>query len=436
VYVLFETQTREIRSAAQGPFDDPPADFTVGEVPDGTCFDGALKNYVFVEDESQAASETPRRGRVQRKPEAEWDRAAEELELHHRSVSQRFHHLDMEDVRLIDVHLMLPSRFEKLREATVVCPVLADGVQLDVSLSRRDPIPLDVQFSFGGYTIPFHRTAVAFHLTGREPFLTSALQRHLASLPEDGRRLFTSHYLQRESLLYGVRVANRLIDSYRVAFHDPSERPVGLADVLAGAMVVELTDGERCSFYSGISLRHLPPDERGRTPEAVDGTAMNERFRQLALKEAVPFFDVSVMDMRKAHLYGQYRDCVVWAGTIIGNVIEDILLQRLDKNSPEYKKLKTRGRDVSGETRRGDYFKKATGKTLREWLEEIGQKYGTPDLAQRVEDVLNNRNLLLHRRKAIRPEEADVAYKTCMEFLTGLFSGVPFVPQDEMESLL
>jgi len=138
-----------------------------------------------------------------------------------------------------------------------------------------------------------------------------------------------------------------------------------------------------------------------------------------------------VAELRKAHLYGQYRECVVWAGTIIANVIEDILWEKLPKTSTEYKRLKNNGAEIRGATKRGAFFKKATGRTLTEWLEGYEkQSMGWKGLAKNVETILNDRNLLLHRKKAIGPKEGQLAFETCMNFLYALQYGVSFNPEE------
>ena len=424
-YVIFDADSKEVRSAMTGPEpSDPGPGLRAGDVGDVT-FDGALKNYVFVPDDPAAGGTLI--GHVERKPEAEWDLKAEKEEIDRHTGMMRFHQLDIADVRKLEIHLMIPSRFARLLEPTVAFGFAFEGVPLDVTLSHLKPIALDVGFEFGGYTVPFPRTSIRFDLSGHEPFLATALDARLGKWDDVGRKLFTSDTLKNESLQFGLRVANHLIEAYRIAYDDPSERPIGVADVLSAAMVIELSDGLRQAQHSGISIG---PEVRGEQYRQQKKNA-EQAMATLLSKRSPPFSAVAVAELKKAHLYGQYRECVVWAGTIIANVIEDILLQRLPKNSPEYRRLRTKGSEVRGTTKRGSYFKLATGRTLREWLERYEKESKFWEgLASNVETILSERNLLLHRKKAIGAKEAPAAFETCMNFLYALQGGIPFNPED------
>jgi hypothetical protein len=124
----------------------------------------------------------------------------------------------------------------------------------------------------------------------------------------------------------------------------------------------------------------------------------------------------------------------VWAGVIISNVIDNILLSNLPRDSSEYRKLKTNGSDVTGKQRRNVYFRKATGYSLSEYLENIRSQFLNAtsvdqywnNLSANVEKALNNRNLLLHRKKAISSREADEAFYTCMNFVFAIELKVPY----------
>ena len=190
-------------------------------------------------------------------------------------------------------------------------------------MTHLEPIPLNVGFEFGGYTIPFQRTSIKFTLSGREPFLAAALDAQLGKWDEVGRKLFTSHVLRDESLQFGLRVTNHLIEAYRIAYDDPGERPIGVADVLSAAMVIELTDGLRQTQYSGISIGQDVRDLQYRRHGKNDDSAAS--MEALLSKPSPPFSAVAISELKKAQLYGQYRECVVWAGTIIANVIEDVV---------------------------------------------------------------------------------------------------------------
>jgi hypothetical protein len=426
-YVIYRAESREIQSAITGPEPtEPGPGLRVGDVGDAT-FEGALQNYVFVPDDVSAIGTVT--GRVERKPREEWDTKAEEEESNRQAAMMRFHRLDIAEVQKLEVYLMIPSRFLRLNNGITDYKFPFEGIPLEVGVTRLDPIALDVTFDVGGYTIPFQRTSIRFNLTGHEPFLTAALHERLAKHDEVGRKIFTSMVLKEESLLFALRVANHLIEAYRIAYDDPGERPIGIADVLSGAMVIELNDGLRQVQHSGISIASdiLQADRRDQADNDKYAASMAEF---LALRSP-PFLPVAVSELKKAHLYGQYRECVVWAGTIITNVIEDILLERLPESSPEYKKLKNDSSGVRGAAKRGHYFKSATGRTLREWLEEYEkQSVVWKGLASNVETILNDRNLLLHRKKAIGAKEARVAYEACMNFLYAVQWGIPFNPED------
>lgn len=438
-YVIFDAQTREIRSAVTGPEpSDPGPRLEVGDVGE-IEFEGALKNYVFVSDEPQPPGTRPLRGRVQRKPKQEWDLEAEEREHIQRRNLMRFHQLDIAEVRKVEVHLMVPSRFSFLEGSEYTYDLRFEDLPLEVRLVRQNPVPLNAQLEFGGYTISFHKTLVRFDLSGHEDFILKALESRLGGkgFDEVGRRLFASRVLRNECLQLALRLTNHLIECYRVTYDDPAERPIGPVDVLAGAIVIELKDGVRQAQHSGISLAS---DIKGRKwfarrireEDNQEKALLREgSFRHLLQQPHVPFAAAAVSELRKAHLYGQYRECVVWAGTIIANVIEDILLARLPKTSPEYKRLRTNSAEVRGATKRGAYFKKATGRTLGEWLEDYEKRsMFWRGLAKNVESILNERNLMLHRKKGIGPREAQLSFETCMNFLFALQYGIPFNPED------
>jgi len=256
-YVSFDPHTREIQSANSGPpeslLSGLKPGLEVGEVPD-IQFDGAIKNYVFFPDESQAADSTFPRGKVQRKPQEEWDLEAEEREQILKRNLLRFHQLNIAEVHKVEVYLMIPSRFSFWDGSDYTYAFNFENNPLQVRLIRQSPTPLNVQFEFGGYTIPFHKTLIRFDLSGCENFITTALHAKLRDMDEIGRRLFTSQVLKEECLGFALRATNFLIERYRVAYDDPAERPIGPRDVLSGAIVIELNDGLRQAQHSGISL--------------------------------------------------------------------------------------------------------------------------------------------------------------------------------------
>src|SRR5712691_9735289 len=172
-YVIFDAASKEIRSAMTGPEPpEPGPGLRTGDAGDVT-FEGALKNYVFVPDDPTASGTLT--GRVERKPEDEWDLKAEKEEKDRHTAMMRFHQLDIADVRKLEILLMIPSRFARLLEPTVALSFTLEGVSLDVTLSHLKPIALDVGFEFGGYTVPFQRTSIRFDLSGHEPFIATAL---------------------------------------------------------------------------------------------------------------------------------------------------------------------------------------------------------------------------------------------------------------------
>ncbi len=436
-YVIFDAATQEVRSAIAGPApSDPGPGLEVGEV-DDIQVEGALKNYVFTPDGFQSPGVRPLRGRVQRKPEHDWDLEAEECARARQQASMRFHQLDIDEVRKVEVHLMVPSKFSFLEGSKQTYELALEGIALQVKIARQAASSLDVHFEFGGYTVPVEKSMIRFDLTGREDFIRSALESQLGTLDDVGRKLFASQAVRAVCLEFGLRVANHVIDCYRIAYDDPVERPIGPADLLAGAVVIELHDGLRQAQHSGISFAGESAYRTrartlagGETPKS--NIARDERLRGLLKRSGVPFSAIALLELRKARLHGQYRECVVWAATIIANVIDDILLKRLPKDSPEYRQLKNKPAKVRGATRRGTYFKKATGRTLAEWLEEFERQaaYGK-GLAKSVEKILHERNLLLHRRKVVGPQEAQLAFETCMKFLSALRYGVPLGPGKE-----
>jgi len=270
---------------------------------------------------------------------------------------------------------------------------------------------------------------MTFTLSGHESFLTAALESELASMDAVGKRLFASDVLKKQSLQFGLRLMNHLIEAYRIAYDDPSERQIGIADVLAAAMVIELSDGLRQAQHSGISIGADVRRAEYRDRPKTDAPAVS--MARLLSLPSLPFSAIAVAELRKTHLYGQYRECVVWAGTIIANVIEDILLQQLPKGSVEYKRLRTKSSEIRGATKRGSYFQLATGRALRAWLEDYERQSNLwKGLASSVEAILDQRNLLLHRKKAIGVKEGQAAFETCMNFLYAIQYGVPFNPED------
>lgn len=425
-FVIYNLKTGEVRSAGNWTADSVANElapgYGIGEVGE-SHFEGALKNYVFRPNPEQLAGARFVHGTVERKPKEEWDEEAESRELAQRAVARRFQWLDVNDIASIEVLLLVPSQFVRLPEPISTYTFAVESVPLTVTVKRRAPVPVAWDFDFGGYTVPLPQTQVSFTLSGRELFLLAAIKAKLKSLEPN---VFVGPVIQDASLRFALKVTNHFIECYRVAYDDPEERPLGFADVRAGAIVTVLRDGHRQVSHSGISLRQL-----GRTfdgPQTENADQRDATLRDLLSKKAPPFAVVALAELKKAHIYGQYRECLVWAGVIISYMIDDILLTYLPKDSAEYRMLKTRSAEVRGKTKRESYFKKATGEMLREALKRLT---GDDQLGDDVEKVLDNRNLLLHRRAAIGPAEGDLAFRTCMKFVNVFRHGVAYVQEPD-----
>jgi hypothetical protein len=303
---------------------------------------------------------------------------------------------------------------------------------LPVNLQRIVNSTIPFHFEFGGYTAPLRQTIVKFTLSSKEEFLHRIVHTFLGEKPQ-GFDVFTSQVLQSECLKYSIRVANHIIEGYRLAFDDPAARPIGIADAVSAAMVVVLIDGNSQVFHTGNPYEMGMQLRCMQQPEVPDNAYRHMALSAILLKKSPPFLPLAVSALKTAHLYGQYRECVVWAGTIISNMIEGILLDKLPKQSAEYNRLKFQSDKVRGRTKRDSYFKVATGETLKEYLDKcvIGhQGYKESvywnNLSEYVEKVLNQRNRLLHRKAAIRSNDADDAFYTCMNFVYAMERRHPY----------
>ena len=278
------------------------------------------------------------------------------------------------------------------------------------------------------------RSVISFTLNPNADFIHKATSAFLASVPSPGFSVFIQSILQTECLKFAIHVANKIIECYRISFDDPEARPIGIADLLTSALVVTFLDGEKCVYSTGSPF-YIDSFARVRNRHANKNySTMADEMQTLLLKPSPPFLFLAMFSLKTAHLYGQYRECVVWAGVIISNVIDNILLSNLPRDSSEYRKLKTNGSDVTGKQRRNVYFRKATGYSLSEYLENIRSQFLNAtsvdqywnNLSANVEKALNNRNLLLHRKKAISSREADEAFYTCMNFVFAIELKVPY----------
>ena len=109
-YVVYDTATGELRSAVTGPEPaSPGVGLGIGDAGDFQL-EGAIKNYIFVQDENESLSSTGvARGSVARKPPEQWGLEAEEqFNAQHRKLL-RFHRLDVREVRRIEVLTRPPS---------------------------------------------------------------------------------------------------------------------------------------------------------------------------------------------------------------------------------------------------------------------------------------------------------------------------------------
>jgi len=428
-YVSYNVQTGEIRSAISGPPESLPPEpgFKVGDAGDAFYKGGALKNYVFVPDEGQLPEWPVLKGSAQRKPKEEWDLAAEAEEDARARAMERCHRLDMNDVDRIEVYLMTPAYFVWLSTEIHTYSFALDNIPLTASITRTDKIKDFVVIGAGIPNIDLRQSLIRFSLTGKEDFIACAVDSLKKEIGTD-YELFVSTLLQTECLKFSMRVANHLI-----AYGDPHARSIGLADALHFEIHVILRDGHGCRYQGGNPL-HSAIRLRQAKGEGIPDLAKADASMQSLLEvNSPPFLDAAIATLKNAHLYGQYRECVVWAGTIISNVIEDILLNKLPKKSQEYRKLKNNPDTVRGATKRKAYFKAATGQTLEGFLNGIIKTYpGIKEsdywvnLSTHVQTLLQNRNLLLHKKKAIKPKDADDAFFTCMNFIYAIHAKVPY----------
>lgn len=434
-FVTFDLHSCRIRSATLGPADSHLQDLRPGEkVGDAGEFqlEGARENYVFVPDEGQSPDTVILKGSVQRKPKEKWDLQAEAKEEARRRGMQRCHSLDMADVDHIDVYLLIPAYFVWLSKEPHSYSFCTDNIPLTVSITRVDKIKNYVAIGGGIQNLDLRQSLIKFTLTGKEEFLVNAISAFLKK-SGPGFEVFTSGILQSECLKFSVRLANRLIECYRVGYDDPRARTIGFADALSCNILVTLRDGHTCHYQTEN------PSERETQLSPMNGERQDElsqaerTMQTLLTRSSLPFLEAAIASLKCAHLYGQYRECVVWAGTIISNIVEDILLNNLPTTSAEYRSLKNNPDKVRGATKRSSYFKMATGQTLKDYLDRITNAYSEGNqseywvnLSTHVDRVLVGRNLLLHKRKSIKQRDADDAFYTCMNFLHAIYRKVPY----------
>jgi len=424
-FVLFDSKTLEIKGKASSDrslIGSLVPGLQIGVVEDHRIR-GDRKNYIFVQGKETYLDGKYPKGFIERKPEEECDLEADEKVFKEAEITRRFHKLDITELTCVEVYLMLTSEFRKFGQDINTYKCTIEAVPLKVTLSRKPPIPIEAYFEFGGYSISFRQTELKFELTGQEVFIREAINTKLGSFKP---HVSISHIIKNESLKFALKVANHIIECYRIAYNDPEEKPVGITDILSSATIFTLYDGHKCPSLSSPQLGKLTSAPLNGDEESI--------MQSLIEKGKAPFMDIAIAELKKAHFYGQHKECLVWAGVIISNIIEQILLENLPNDSQEYKRVKNNSADVRGKTKRNSYFKKAIGYTLAELLTQITTKlpyrkeYETwRNLAKYVEIVLNDRNLLLHRRKAVGMSEGDMAYETCMNFIYALRYGVPYL---------
>ncbi|TKS61459.1 MAG: hypothetical protein EWM72_00597 [Nitrospira sp.] len=433
-YVSYNAETGEIKSAISGPPESlsPEPGFKVGDAGDAFYKGSALKNYVFIPDEGQAPELAVLKGVAKRKPKEEWDLEAEAKEEAIARGMERCHCLDMTDVARIEVFTLTPAYFVWLSKEPHSYSFSMDNIPLTVSVIRADNIKDYVVIGAGIPNLDLRQSLIKFSLTGKEDFIAravNALAKEIGNVYE----LFVSTLLQTECLKFSVRVANQIIECYRVAYDDPRARPIGFADALNCDILVVLRDGHTCRYQTGNPLESGTRLSQAKGERKDELTKSEHTMQTLLAAGPLPFIQAAVAALKSAHLYGQSSECVVWAGTIINNVIEDFLLDKLDKNSSQYQKLKKENAKVSGVVRRGEYFELATGLTLEKYLERIIKAYSGHKesdywerLPKYVEDVIDSRNSLIHRQTPVSPKEGEDAFYTCMNFLYAIYAQVPY----------
>lgn len=438
MFVIYDKENREIKSA--GYFTE---ESVTNEIKDGTAAGiiktdlpgGALKNYVFVPDGEMAADQKFPVGKLERKPHEQWDLLAEKQAADRENSGYRFHHLDLSEVSRIDVYMIVTSVFRKIeaeqKDFQVKLEYAGESIDLALKFFRKVSAPIEFMFEFGSCTYPLRYTQIQFCLTGQENFLRKSTEDQLGSI---GPNVWTSGIVKEQTFRLAIASLNKMIESYRIAYLDPFERHIGPADVLHAALVITLHDGIRCSFSSGLNLFAMGYVDRNTPPDASD------RFQILLNDNKPDFFSVAIFEVKKAYLYGQNRETIIWAATVVNELIREVLLSKLPQDSVEYRKIKNSDKKVSGSDKRTIYFKKATGSTLKEHLEKLINRFNPTnnflvmrdendriwaELPERIEELLELRNQLLHRRRTSFKMDASTAYRICMNFINAIVHGYP-----------
>lgn len=436
-YVTYKTENNEIISASGGPVESHqntlPPDCAVADCGEFTI-DGPLKNYAFVPGENSVGNPVAV-GTVQRKPVEKWDMEAENSYRKMIDKSLKFHNLSYPSVNTIELSLGCVDVLRNLPNGTYAIP--EDRERLNLSIEKKEFPPFSLMFEVQqgqliGGSVPLGYAEIKLSIAAETKCVRVDVDRFLREHGE-GFSPFLHNVIYASMVKTCLRLFNKLVDTYRLAFEDPEARPIGMADILSSAMTIVLSDGDRQSYAMGSPYRNevMFASRREQSQTSMDDRVAT--MKNLLDSYPIPFIPSAIGNLKIANFYGQYRECIIWAATIISTEIENMLFASLPKDSEEYRNLKNKGKEVSGKSKRGAYFRRAFGKTLREYIGEIVSNYATgnqneywTNLPQKVEDAIGNRNLLLHRKKAITPQESDDAFYTCMNFIFAIKAGVPY----------
>ncbi|TAL96061.1 MAG: hypothetical protein EPN73_11035 [Paraburkholderia sp.] len=436
-YITFKVENKELVSASGGPIESHLANLPEGcAVADCNHFqlEGPLKNYVFVADEFTQNGPCLT-GKVRRKPSDEWDMQAENDYLKMNNRMLKFHHLNYSSVKNLELIVNCADVLRKLPSGAYQSSEDGKKVTLNLRKAQCEPVPYSFDIGDGasmGGNFPFGYMEIKFEVDANFDCVREA-SNNWTDAHTDNFNVFLNQVIYTALIKLFIRLCNKLIESYRIAFDDPEARAIGMGDVFSNFMIITLHDGDRLSYSMGSPYRTKAEIDLLRNDSLGDETRRIQNMQNLLDSYPIPFIPSAIGLLKMAHFYGQYRECVVWSATIMSTEIERMLMSALDKDSEEYRKLKNKGRDVSGKEKRNAYFRAAYKVTLKEYIQEkISSYHGGKqnrywnDLPRLVEKVLGDRNLLLHRKKAISHEEADDAFYTCMNFIYAMEGQVPY----------
>lgn len=435
-YVTYIVKTGKIVSASGGPPESHLNRLKEGEsVGDVSNFQlkHAMQNYKFIPNQGEPIRDGIVIGTVVLKPKEDWDDEAENRYQQMEEVANQFHHLDINNVSRFKIYLIAPLRFGKLgaQEIYLLCNI--DGLEIDVRITCKEEERFPFNFSIGKHYSKLPQTEISFELTGKETFIKDAIEDFKKKRKINEWDIFNKDIVATACFKFAIRLFNHLVEAYRVAFDDAEAHSIGVANTICCAIQTQLRSGHWQTYrYGNPYERYLT----GQARDTIKPDDLEEQFKRMQFlleKPAPPFVASAIASLKTAHLYGQYRECVVWGATIILSIIEDILLNNLDKNSSEYRKLKNDSANVRSKEKMKVYFKKITGKTIYEYLDDIINEFEIKiddqywnKLSCYLRDVLNKRNQLLHRKKAISSKEADEAFFTCMNFVYAISNIGPY----------